>query len=94
VPVNTLAYSCATPIAATPDRPVASCRARCGPITASLAWSLPNLTHGISLASAKAATAFRNRSPSWRNNTGEGNGNPRCPDKNATTCALVCKIGT
>ena len=28
VPVNTLAYSCATPIAATPDRPVAACAAR------------------------------------------------------------------
>jgi hypothetical protein len=48
----------------------------------------------MSLASANEATARRNRSPSWRNNTGEGNGNPRCPDKNATTCALVCKIGT
>ena len=28
VPVNTLAYSCATPIAATPDRPVRACAAR------------------------------------------------------------------
>jgi hypothetical protein len=46
------------------------------------------------LASANEATARRNRSPSWRNSAGEGNGNPRCPDKNATTCALVCKIGT
>ena len=28
VPVNTFAYSCATPIAATPDRPVWACATR------------------------------------------------------------------
>jgi len=25
---------------------------------------------------------------------GEGNGNPRCPERNATTWELVCRIGT
>ena len=92
--VHTRWNSWATPIAATPDRPVDACRARCGVITSSLASSLPNLTQGMSLASAKEATALRNRSPSCRNSTGEGNGKPRCPDRNATTCALVCRIGT
>ena len=92
--VHTRWNSWATPIAATPDRPVAACRARCGCITSSLASSLPNLTHGMSLASAKESTALRNRSPSCRNSTGEGNGNPRCPERNATTWELVCKIGT
>jgi hypothetical protein len=48
----------------------------------------------MSLASAKDITALRNRSPICRNNAGEGNGNPRCPDKNATTWELVCRIGT
>ena len=92
--VHTRWNSWATPIAATPDRPVDACRARCGCITSSLASSLPNLTHGMSLASEKESTALRKRSPSCRNSTGEGNGNPRCPERNATTWELVCKIGT
>jgi hypothetical protein len=81
-------------MAATPDRPVAAWRARCGAITSSLASFLPNLIHGMSLASAKERTALRNRSPSCRNSTGERNGNPRWPERNATTWELVCKIGT
>jgi hypothetical protein len=28
------------------------------------------------------------------NSAGDGNGNPRCPDRNATTCALVCNFNT
>ena len=39
--------SWAKPIAATPDKPTAACRARCGYITSSLASSLPNLIHGM-----------------------------------------------
>ena len=53
--------SCATPIAATPDRPVAACRSRYGRITSVLRSSLPNLTQAMSLASAKEATERRNR---------------------------------
>ncbi len=51
-PVNTGANSWATPIAATPARPVAACRARYGRITSILRSSLPKRTTGISLASA------------------------------------------
>jgi hypothetical protein len=48
----------------------------------------------MSLASEKESTDRRNRSPSCRNSAGEGNGNPRCPERNATTWELVCRIGT
>jgi hypothetical protein len=48
----------------------------------------------MSLAPANDITARRNRSPICRNSTGEGNGNPSCPDKNATTWELVCRMGT
>ena len=36
-----------------------ACRARCGCMTSSLASSLPNLIHGMSLASEKETTARR-----------------------------------
>jgi hypothetical protein len=92
--VHTRRNSWATPIAATPDRPVPAWRARCGCITSSLGWSFSNLIHGLSLASEKESTALRKRSPICRNSAGEGNGNPRYPERNATTWELVCKIGT
>ncbi len=92
--VHTRWNSWATPIAATPDLPVAAWRARCGAITSSLALSFSNVTHGMSLASEKESTDRRNRSPICRNSAGEGNGNPRCPERNATTWELVCRIGT
>jgi len=92
--VHTRWNSWATPIAATPDRPVAACRIRFGAITSSLAWSFSNLIHRMSLASANDITDRRNRSPICRNSAGEGNGNPRWPERNATTWELVCKTGT
>ena len=45
VAVNTGANSCATPIAATPARPVAACRARYGRITIDLAVVLAEAHH-------------------------------------------------
>ncbi|PZS25159.1 MAG: hypothetical protein DLM61_20525, partial [Pseudonocardiales bacterium] len=59
-----------------PNTPVAACRAKCGRISSSLppTSSLPDFTHGMSLASAKDATARRNRCPIWLNNAGDGNG--------------------
>ena len=57
VAVNTGANSCATPIAATPDRPVPACRARYGRITSILRSFLPNRTTAILLSEPKRSTA-------------------------------------
>jgi hypothetical protein len=72
VAVDTGANSCATPIAATPDRPVAACRARYGRITSILRSFLPNRTTGIRLSAAKDATALRNAVPIFSRIAGDG----------------------
>ncbi len=68
-----------------------ACRARRGATTSSLASSLPNLTQGSSLASAKESTALRRRSPSCLT-TPAGETGTQGLNKNATTCALVYAI--
>ena len=92
--VHTRWNSCATPIAATCARPLAAARFKYGAITSALRSSLANLTHGMSLASAKEATARRNFCPILSKIAGEGIGRPRCWVMNATTCPLDCRIGT
>ena len=72
VAVNTGANSCATPIAATPARPVAACRARYGRITSILRSFLPKRTTGMWLASANDATARRNAVPIFSKMAGDG----------------------
>ena len=94
VAVNTFAYSCATPIAATFDTPPAAACSRYGPITSILRSPLPKPTTGISLSLANLATARRNRPPIWSKIAGEGIGNPRCAVKNDTTCPPTCRFGT
>ena len=90
--VNTRWNSCATPIAATPARPVAAWRSRWGCITDSLRSFLPNRTTGMRLTSAKVFTASRNLVPIFSTTAGEGIGNPRCC-KNCTTCPGTCTVG-
>ena len=82
VQVATRWNSCAHPIAATPDRPVLSCRARYGFIISIFRSPLPNLTIGIWLTSANERTERRNWSPIRPTTAGEGIGNPR----NARNC--------
>ena len=72
--MNTGANSWATPIAATPARPVAACRARYGRITSILRSSLPNRTTGIWLSSANRSTALRNAVPIFSMIAGDGIG--------------------
>ena len=84
VPANTFWYSWATPIAATPDRPVAACRSRCGRITSILRSPLPNRTTGIEWSSANCLTFFRNRVPIFSRIGGDGIGYPRCFRMNDT----------
>ena len=52
---------------------MAAARFKYGAITSALRSSLANLTHGMPLASAKEATARRNRCPILSNSAGEGN---------------------
>jgi hypothetical protein len=74
VPVNTGANSCATPIAATPARPVLACSARYRCITSILRSSLPKRTTGITLATANRSTALRNAVPIFSMIAGDGIG--------------------
>jgi hypothetical protein len=55
---------------------------------------LPNLTHAMSLASAKDATERRNRWLIFSSSAGDGMGRSRYWVMNATTWPLDCKIGT
>jgi len=71
---NTGANSWATPIAATPARPVRACAARYGRIRSILRSSLPNRTTGILLSSANRSTALRNAVPILSMIAGEGIG--------------------
>jgi len=72
VPVNTGANSWATPIAATPARPVLACLARYRRITSILRSSLPKRTTAMSLSSANRSTAPRNAVPNLSIIAGEG----------------------
>jgi hypothetical protein len=94
VAANTFWYSCATPIAATPDRPVAACAARCRRITSILRSSLPNRTTGMCSASANALTARRKAVPIFSMIAGDGTGQPRCCVMNDATCPPTCRFGT
>ena len=91
---NTFWYSCATPIAATPDRPVDSCLARCRRITSILRSVLPNLTTGMCSSPAKRDTDRRNAVPIFSRIAGDGMGKPRCCVMNDTTCPPTCSAGT
>jgi hypothetical protein len=93
-PVNTFAYSWATPIAATPDRPVLACASRYGRITSILRSALVNRTTGMWSCSAKRATAFRNAVPIFSKIAGDGIGLPRCAVRKLTTCPPTCRFGT
>ena len=92
--VQTRWNSCATPIAATRERPPAAACFKYGAITSALRSSLANLTQGMSLASAKDATERRNRWLIFSSSAGEGIGMPRCWVMNATTWPLDCRMGT
>ena len=69
--------SCATPIAATPERPVAACAATYRRITSILRSSLPKCTTGTCSSSAKALTERRNPVPIRSKIAGDGIGWPR-----------------
>jgi hypothetical protein len=64
--------SCATPIAATPDRPVAACAARYRRITSILRSSLPKCTTGTCSSAAKTLTEWRNAVPIRSKTAGDG----------------------
>jgi hypothetical protein len=91
---NTFWYSCATPIAATPDRPVAACAARCRPITSILRSSFVKRTTGTCSVAANEDTDRRNAVPIFSRIAGEGIGNPRYAVMNDTTWPPTCKFGT
>jgi hypothetical protein len=69
---NTRANSCATPIAATPERPVAACTARFGRITSILRSFFSKCTSGITLSAANLRTAARNAVPTFSRIAGDG----------------------
>ena len=85
-------HSWATPLGATPARPVAACRAKYGRIRSILRSSLMNRTTGILLSAAKLRTARRNavpirsRSPATRSvypNAGSESSPPNLPPANS-----------
>ena len=82
--MNTRCGSCATPIAATCERPVAAAALRWRRITSMLRSVDFNRTTGMWLASAKEATERRNLSPICCRHAGDGTGKPLCR-KNCTT---------
>ena len=84
----------ATPVAATPDRPVAACAATCRRITSILRSALPNRTTGMCSASANVLTARRNAVPIFPMIAGDGIGQPRCCVMNDTTWPPTCRFGT
>jgi hypothetical protein len=91
---NTFWYSCDTPIAAIPDRPVASCLAKWRRITSILRSPFLNRTTGMCSSSAKPDTDRRNAVPIFSMIAGDGIGNPRCAVMNDTTCPPTCNVGT
>jgi hypothetical protein len=109
VPVNTRWYSCAAPIATTWDRPVAAAL-RISGITRSIFRSghgdpastpgrplsrLPaKPSTGMSLASAKEATARRNASPRRSSSAGEGIGLCSWAVRKLTTWPPTTRLGT
>ena len=91
---NTFWNSWATPIAATPDRPVFAWAVRWRRITSIFRSPFLKRTIGMWLSSAKVVTARRNRVPIFSITAGEGIGNPRCWVMKETTCPPTCKEGT
>lgn len=85
VHVATRWNSRATPIAATPERPVPACALRYRIITAILRSPLTNRTTGMWFSAASLRTSSRNRSPIRPTTAGEGIGNPRFA-RICTTC--------
>jgi len=75
---NTRVHSWATPLGATPARPVAACRAKYGRIRSILRSSLTNRTTGILLSAAKLRTARRNAVPIRSRIAGDAIGLPEC----------------
>lgn len=91
---NTFWNSCATPIAATPETPVFSCRVRCGRITSAFRSILPNRTTGMSWSFANRSTSRRNRVTICSKIAGDGVFLPRCLRMKFATCPPTCRFGT
>ncbi len=87
--MNTRRVSCATPIAATCERPDRAAASRYGCMTSMLRSAAVSGTTGMWLASANEATRRRKESPICCRQAADGIGYPRC-FRNCTSCPLTC----